>query len=47
MAAAFAEADRRDPRRERTWIALADGNKDQISWIRAQAAARDITITII
>jgi hypothetical protein len=45
-AAAFAEADRRDPHRQRTWIALADGNKDQIRWIRAQAAARGITITI-
>ena len=47
VAAAFAEADRRDPRRERTWIALADGNKDQIRWIQAQAAARGITITIV
>ena len=47
VAAAFAEADRRDPRRQRTWIALADGNKDQIAWIRDQAAARGITITII
>jgi hypothetical protein len=45
-AAAFAEADRRDPAKQRTWIALADGNKDQIRWIRAQAAARGITITI-
>jgi hypothetical protein len=43
----FAEADRRDPARERTWIALADGNKDQIRWIRAEAAARNITVTII
>jgi hypothetical protein len=47
VAAAFAEADRRDPRRERTWIALADGNKDQIRWIRARAAARNVQITIV
>jgi hypothetical protein len=47
VAAAFAEADRRDPHRQRTWIALADGNKDQIRWIRAQAAARNVQITII
>jgi hypothetical protein len=47
VAAAFAEAGRRDPDRQRTWIALADGNKDQIAWIKAQAAARGITITII
>ena len=44
--AAFAEADRRDPPRQRTWIALADGSKDQIAWIQAEAAARGITITI-
>jgi hypothetical protein len=47
IAAVFAEADRRDPGHERTWIALADGNKDQIRQIQAQAAARGITVTII
>jgi hypothetical protein len=47
VASVFAEADRRDPDRQRTWIALADGNKDQIAWIRAQAAARNIAITIL
>jgi hypothetical protein len=47
VAAAFAEAGRRDPRGQRTWIALADGNKDQIRWIQDQAAARNITITVI
>jgi hypothetical protein len=47
VAAAFAEAGRRDPDRQRTWIALADGNKDQIAWIQAQAAARGTAITII
>ena len=47
VASVFTEADRRDPRRQRTWIALADGNKDQIRQIQAQAAARGITITII
>ena len=47
VAAVFAEADRRDPAHERTWIALADGNKDQIRQIRAQAAARGITVAII
>jgi hypothetical protein len=47
IAAVFAEADRRDPGHERPWIALADGNKDQIRQIRAQAAARGITVTII
>jgi hypothetical protein len=47
IAAVFAEADRRDPAHERTWIALADGNKDQIARIQAQAAARGITVTVI
>jgi hypothetical protein len=47
VAAAFAEAARRDPGGEQTWIALADGNKDQIAWLGAQAAARGVTLTII
>jgi hypothetical protein len=47
VAAVFAEADRRDPGHEATWIALADGNKDQIARINAEAAARGITVTII
>ena len=47
VAAAFAEAGRRDPGCQRTWIALADGNKDQIAWIQDQAAARGTAITII
>jgi hypothetical protein len=47
VAAAFAEAGRRDPAQERTWIALADGNKDQIAWIQDQAAARGTTIPVI
>ncbi len=47
VAAVLADADRRDPGRDRTWIALADGNKDQIAWFRAGAQARGIEITII
>jgi len=46
IAAAFAEAGRRDPARERTWIALTDGNKDQIAQIRARAAAGTPVIII-
>ncbi len=38
VGAVFAEADRRDPARQAAWIALADGNKDQIAQIKAQAA---------
>jgi hypothetical protein len=47
VASVFAEADRRDPGRARTWIALADGNKDQIAAICAQAQARRIHVTVI
>src|SRR5689334_11565452 len=47
IAAVFAEADRRDPARQARRIALADGNKDQIAQIRAQAAARGIQVTVI
>ena len=47
VASVSAEADRRDPDRRRTWIALADGNRHQIARIRAEAAARGVTITII
>jgi len=47
VAAVFAEAGRRDPRRQRTWIALADGNIHQIDRIRAEAAARGLPITIV
>jgi hypothetical protein len=44
---AFDEAERRDPRHERTWIALVDGDRHQISLIQDQAAARGVTITIL
>ena len=47
IAAVFAEADRRDPARQARWIALADGNKDQIARIQAQAAARGHPVTVI
>jgi hypothetical protein len=47
VADVFAEAGRRDPGHERTWIALADGNVHQLDRIRAEAAARGIGITII
>jgi hypothetical protein len=47
IAAVFAEADRRDPARQRTWIALVDGNKDQIAYIQAEAAARGVEVPVI
>ena len=47
ITAAFDEAERRDPGHRRTWVALADGNRDQIEAIKAEAARRGITVTIV
>jgi hypothetical protein len=47
IADAFDEAERRDQRHQRTWIALVDGNNGQIDAIRAEATRRDVTVTII
>ena len=47
IAAAFDEADRRDPGRGRTWIALLDGNNTQIDTVNAEAGDRGITVTIL
>jgi hypothetical protein len=47
IAAGFAEATRRDPNHQRTWVALVDGNTHQIDRIRAEAKARDINVPIV
>jgi hypothetical protein len=47
IAAAFDEAERRDPRRRREWVTLVDGNNTQIDAVTAEAASRGITVTII
>jgi hypothetical protein len=47
IAAAFGEAERRDPGHRRTWIVLVDGNSTQIEAVTAEAAARGVTVTII
>jgi hypothetical protein len=47
IAMLFDEAERRDPGHERTWIALADGANHQIDVITAEAAARDVEVTIL
>ena len=47
ITAGFAEALRRDPARQRTWIALVDGNKQQIEAIGAEAARHGAQVTIL
>jgi hypothetical protein len=47
IAAMFDEAERRDPAHERSWVALVDGNRQQIDTIREQAALRGVTVTIV
>ena len=47
VAAAFGEAERRDPGCNRDWVVLVDGNSTQIEAVTAEAAARGVTVTII
>lgn len=47
IARAFDEADRRDPRHRRTWVALVDGNSHQIQRIKYEAKRRRVKVTII
>jgi hypothetical protein len=47
IAAAFDEAERRDPGRRRPWVALVDGAKHQIDVINAEARRRNIAVTIV
>ena len=46
IAAAFEEAERRDPQHLRPWVALVDGNNHQIAVIRAEARKRGINIAV-
>lgn len=47
VATMFEEAQRRDPERTRTWVALVDGNNHQIDRIKAEAKPRGVTIVIV
>ena len=47
IAAAFGQAEARDPVRQRTWVILVDGAEHQLGLIRAEAARRGITIHIL
>ena len=41
------EAQRRDPKHRRTWVALVDGNSHQIQRIKYEAKNRAVNVTII
>jgi hypothetical protein len=43
----FEEALRRDPGRQRRWVALVDGNKDQIATIRKVAKEIGVELTLV
>lgn len=43
----FDEAERRDPERNKEWVALIDGQASQLERIKAEARKRGIKITII
>jgi len=44
---AFQEAMRRDPRRDKQWVGLVDGNPTQIEQLHAGAERHDVDLTII
>ncbi|MGH9127879.1 MAG: hypothetical protein ACRDY2_02675, partial [Acidimicrobiales bacterium] len=43
----FDEAERRDPRHQRCWVALVDGNNHQIDRINAEAENRGLKVTVL
>jgi hypothetical protein len=47
VAQGFAEAQRRDPKHRRTWLALVDGNNEQLRHIRKHAKAGHVDIVIL
>ena len=47
IAAAFDQADARDPQHHRTWVVLVDGAGHQLDLIRSEAQRRGVTIHIV
>jgi hypothetical protein len=47
IAAAFDEAEARDPQHLRTWVVLVDGAEHQLDLIRAEADRRAVTIHVV
>jgi hypothetical protein len=47
IAAAFDEAERRDPSHQREWAVLVDGNATQIEAVAAESARRGVSVTVV
>lgn len=47
IGAAFDEARLRDPQRSKTWVALSDGNTDQLRLLKKLSAAHGVQLTIV
>ena len=47
IAAAFSQAEARDPARRRIWVVLVDGAEHQLGLIRAEAARRGAAVRIV
>ena len=47
IAAAFGQAEARDPAHLRTWVVLVDGDRHQIELIEAEAARRKTAIHLV
>ncbi len=47
IAQGFDEPQRRDPQHRRVWLALVDGNNDQLNCIRDQTRRRHVQVTIL
>jgi hypothetical protein len=47
IAAAFGEAEARDPQHLRTWVVLVDGAEHQLDLVRAEAGRRAVTIHVV
>jgi hypothetical protein len=47
IAAAFSQAEARDPQHQRTWVVLVDGAEHQLDLIRSEAQRRGVAIHIV
>jgi hypothetical protein len=47
IAAAFDQAEARDPQHHRTWVVLVGGAEHQLDLIRCEAQRRGVTIHIV